>query len=307
MRCTRIVLRNRMEVMEYLGEVRKLKTWEREDQSGLGQPNRGKLKEKGINQSAMCRLASTLVWILCVGVCVCDGVCKVSVPPWAAASYFQLPATWGRLGLTGSYWSDWVSEPSHCWIHILSMYEYFTQTFTLTSQRWDRMGCGCSLCVCRVSSSSVDLDAFLYQYIHVCVPVCLQEIHILSLYSWDLWCGSVAVSPLPGCWIWCLPSNIFKPLEMQLCICNKFGDLSIQSQTLEAWRGYYIVMLCLISSASQIWGKEGEKEVPLDSPARQMDKGAFLFSWMIPSTIAGNSLWCKRKDNKNIMQRKFSD
>lgn len=175
MRCTRIVFRNRMEVIEYLGEVRKLKTWEREDQSGLGQPNTGKLKEKGINQSATCRLASTLVWILCVGMCLwwcVQGVCTT-------LSFSLLFSGTSNMREVGTHRSDWVSDPSYWWIYILSMYEYFTQTFTLTSQRWDRMGCGCSLCVCRVSLSSVDLDAFLYQYIHVCVPA--EDTHSLSV------------------------------------------------------------------------------------------------------------------------------
>jgi len=60
--------------------------------------------------------------------------------------------------------------------------------------------------------------------------------------------------------------------------CNKFSDLSIPSQNLEVWRGYYTVTLCLISFNSQIQGREREKEGPLDRPARQMDRGAFLFS-----------------------------
>lgn len=86
--------------------------------------------------------------------------------------------------------------------------------------------------------------------------------------------------------------------------CNKFSDLSIWSQTSEAGRGYNIVTFHLISFTSQIRGRE---QVPLDRPARQMDRGAFLFSWMIPSTIAWNSLLCKRKYNKNLMWKKFSD
>lgn len=95
--------------------------------------------------------------------------------------------------------------------------------------------------------------------------------------------------------------------ECHVLTCNKFSDLSIWSQTLGVWRGHYIVTLCLISFSSQIWGREREKEVPLDRPARQMDRGAFHFSSMIPSTIAWNSLWRKRKDNKNLMWGKFSD
>lgn len=66
-------------------------------------------------------------------------------------------------------------------------------------------------------------------------------------------------------------------------------------------------MLCLISFTSQLWEREQEKEVLLDRSARQMNRAAFLFSWMIPNTIAGSSLWCKRKDNKNLMWRKFLD
>lgn len=88
--------------------------------------------------------------------------------------------------------------------------------------------------------------------------------------------------------------------------CNKFSDLSIWSQTFEVGRDYYVVTFHLISFTSQIRGREREKEVPLDRPARQMDRGAFLFSWMISSTIAWNSLLCKRKYNKNLMWKKFS-
>lgn len=72
-------------------------------------------------------------------------------------------------------------------------------------------------CVCAASLRCMDLDVSLYKYIYVCVPVCLQGIHALPLDSWDLWCGSVAVSALPGCWIWSFPSNIFNPLKMQMC------------------------------------------------------------------------------------------
>ena len=62
--------------------------------------------------------------------------------------------------------------------------------------------------------------------------------------------------------------------ECHALTCNKFSDVSIRSLTLEVWRGYYIVMLCLISFTGQIRGREQEKEGPLD---RQMDRGAFLF------------------------------
>lgn len=55
MGCMRRVFWDRMELMGYLEEVRKLKRWEREGQSGLGEPNMQKPKEKGINQSAVCK------------------------------------------------------------------------------------------------------------------------------------------------------------------------------------------------------------------------------------------------------------
>lgn len=88
MRCTRKVLWDRMELMEYLGEVRKLKMWERENQSGLGQPNRGKLKEKGqtgqlcVNMTGYCSCLGPLcvrVFVMVQGVYMTLG-CSLLYP-----------------------------------------------------------------------------------------------------------------------------------------------------------------------------------------------------------------------------------
>lgn len=48
--------------------------------------------------------------------------------------------------------------------------------------------------VCAVSLSSVDLDAFLYQYIHVCVPA--EDTHSVSVLMGPLvWVCSSLTSP----------------------------------------------------------------------------------------------------------------
>lgn len=71
MGCIRRVFWDRMELMGYLEEVRKLIKWEREGQSGLGEPNMRKPKEKGINQSAVCK--QDWLVLLCLGQCVQGG------------------------------------------------------------------------------------------------------------------------------------------------------------------------------------------------------------------------------------------
>lgn len=151
-----------------------------------------------------------LVWILCVR--VCDGA--RCLQPWAAASYIQLPATWERLRFTGSYWSEWVSPATggstfYPCVYIL----HRLSPWPSREEIWWTVGADCVCAECLWG-----MQIWIHLCINTCMFVCLCACreYAQSLHSWDLWCVSVAVSALPGCWVWHFPSSIFKALEMHV-------------------------------------------------------------------------------------------
>ena len=278
--------------------------------------------KRGWNRQ-LCVNWTALVWIHSVCVCVwmimcarCLHLCTPS--EWDCrlrVSYVQVSGTWGDWDLqaaTGH--TECLSPGAGGSVFYIHLYVLHWQTSHLTSQRGDMMRLLVLIVFVRVRCVSVvctDLNTLYLYGVYVCLCVCCAYWeYMLSLsttWTWDL---DLRQPRLCQAAEFSLSITVFsthwKIQECHMLTCNKFSDLSIPSQNLEVWRGYYTVTLCLISFNSQIQGREREKEGPLDRPARQMDRGAFLFSWMISSKIAWNSLWCKRKDNKNLMWRKFS-
>lgn len=117
-------------------------------QGGVGELNMGKLRGKRMKWPSVCKQSLSVLLsgsIICVCVCVrvfvwwcVHGFCTSAPPPeWGfclRTSYVQLPATWERLGSTGSYRADWFSENSYWGIHMLYISVYFALTDLCPSQ-----------------------------------------------------------------------------------------------------------------------------------------------------------------------------
>lgn len=94
-----------MELMGYFWEVRKLKHGKWKNQGGLGQPDMGKLKEKGINLSAVCKYD----WLVLLSAsCACMFVMVQGVCTTLGCSLLCPGAN--NMREIGIHWSDWVSQ-----------------------------------------------------------------------------------------------------------------------------------------------------------------------------------------------------